>query len=215
MPRRLLSRFSVPLIICAEAAGGILVHDFASTWIAIAIVIVAVLATSWLLESGIARAVARWRWATRVFGARLGDDTTRVDGYWRNRIVTTNVGGKREVIGASLFVITPTLDGFDLSGHALMGARGLASWGGTGAAYGTSEIVYGYRGVENETQDRGWGIYSFYPGGKFIGSFYGSQLEDDRYREVVGERCPESASTLAGLSDEGRVEYLVAYLAGR
>jgi hypothetical protein len=181
-----LQRLSAGLVLGGEAFGGLVLHESHSLLLTAVIVVVAILITVWLLESGIDLVIRYWNWAANLFGTKL-DNKGKIHGFWYSKVY--NKDGV--LLGGSVFRIQAGIDGFKLRGDYMdVKMQSWSWWDGTGSPFTGAKILYGYKGEENNKSDEGFGMYEFAgdnPPDKITGSFYGKDLNGSESRTVGGE----------------------------
>lgn len=198
--RKIIQRASVGLVLGAEAVGAILIHESHSLVVTAPVVIVVIMTTVWLLDSGLDWGVDKWDWVANLIGVRPGSKV-RIHGYWYSAIRDHD----GTLLGGSLFRVQAGMDSVAFTGlyRDLTTAEGDSPWtwwSGEGAPYGDDAILYAYKGEEDGSEDEGYGKYVFPRGGSpepvVWGSFYGKNLpENERDRVVRGERVPQNDVT--------------------
>ena len=83
--RKIIQRVSVGLVLGGEAIGAILIHESKSLAVTAPIVIVGIVATVWLLDTGLDTGVKHWNWAANLIGVRTGSKV-KIHGYWNSAI---------------------------------------------------------------------------------------------------------------------------------
>jgi hypothetical protein len=204
--RKIIQRVSVGLVLGAEAVGAILIHESHSLAITAPVVIAVIMATVWLLDSGLDWGVKKWDWAANLIGVRPASKV-RINGYWYSAIRDHDGA----LLGGSLFQVKAGIDSVDFIGlykdlTVAEDDNPWTWWSGEGSPYGDDAILYEYKGEEDGSEDEGYGKYLFPRGASpepvVWGSFYGKNLpENERDRVVRGERVPQREVTPDFLKD--------------
>lgn len=212
--RKIVQSVSAGIVLGGEAIGALLLHESRSLAITAPTVIVAIVLTVWLLDSGLDLFVKKSSWAANWLGVKPASKV-KVHGYWYSAIRDRE--GK--LLGGSIFLIRAGLDAVDFAGNyqdRTVTPPQWTWWEGSGAPFGDEAILYGYRGVEDDKDDDGCGMYSFPSGSPETvrGSFYGNSLPAaEGYRSANGERVPKFELTSEFTANvESRKQALVRYL---